>query len=125
GAEAVHHAHDDDQSGDAQCNRPDRKSRHHEDEPLALERHQVALGNHLLISVENHAVRRSSADSIETSSLLPVARYLSSTSPCANPRGPIPSCHGRPIRSIEPSLTPPRSSRSSYSTSTPAAVSLA
>ena len=66
-----------------------------------------------------------SALSMLSSSFSPVARRLSSTVPAAIPRGPTMTCHGRPIRSIEPNLTPPRSSRSSYSVSTPAALSLA
>ena len=38
-----------------------------------------------------------------SSSRSPVARFLSSTVPLAIPRGPITSCQGRPIRSIEAS----------------------
>ena len=56
---------------------------------------------------------RATTASIGRSNFSPVRRSLSSATPAATPRGPMISCHGRPIRSIEPSLTPPRSSRSS------------
>src|SRR5207248_5163877 len=114
GAEAVHHAHDDDQRGNAEHDRADRKPRDDEDEALAFAWKQIAAGEHPLGAVENHApTSLASADSTLSSCFSPVARFLSSTEPVAMPRGPTISCHGRPIRSIDASLAPPRSSRSS------------
>ena len=55
---------------------PDRESGDHEDEALALDRDQVALGDHPLVAVEDHAVSLASADSIESSSRSPVAAVL-------------------------------------------------
>ena len=43
----------------------------------------------------------------------PLARRFSSTVPALRPRGPMVSCHGRPIRSMSANFAPARSSRSS------------
>src|SRR5437868_13668263 len=113
GAEAVHDAHHDDQGGDAQrdCKQTDTGNK--EDEPLARSGQEVAAGEHALGPVEDHAGSPASALSMLSSSRSPVERRFNSTVPAAMPRGPTMTCQGRPIRSIEPSLTPPRSSRSS------------
>ena len=113
GAKAVHHRHDDDQRGDAERDGADAEPGDDEDEPLALAGQEVAPRDHPFVAVEDHAVSLASASSMVSSSFSPVRRFLSSTVPAASPRGPRISCHGRPMRSIEPSLTPPRSSRSS------------
>src|SRR6185369_2141820 len=120
GAEAVHYAHHDDQRRDAERNREQADARDEEDEALALLRQQVTPGEHPLGSVEDHAVSLASALSMLSSSRSPVERRFNSTVPEAIPRGPTINCQGNPIRSMEPSLTPPRSSRSSYSVPTPA-----
>ncbi len=51
-----------------------------------------------------------SAASSDSTSRSPVARCLSSTVPSARPFGPMISCQGMPIRSIEANLAPGRSS---------------
>src|SRR5689334_20537851 len=113
GAEAVHHAHHDDQRGDAERHRDQADAGDEENEPLAFSRKQIASGEHPLGAVEDHAVSLANALSMLSSSRSPVERRFNSTVPAATPRGPTITCQGSPIRSIEPSFTPPRSSRSS------------
>ena len=54
GAEAVHHAHHDDQGGDAEHHRDQADRGDEEDEPLALARQQIAPGDHPLVAGEDH-----------------------------------------------------------------------
>src|SRR3954447_15182891 len=113
GAKAVHDAHHDDQRRDAKRHRNQADAGDEEDETFALAGQQIASGEHPLGAVEDHAVSLANALSRLSSSRSPVERRFNSTVPLAIPRGPMITCHGRPIRSIEPSFTPPRSSRSS------------
>src|SRR5438045_6683087 len=120
-AEAIHHAHDDDQRGHAERYREQADAGDEEDEAFAWPRQQITTGEHALGAVEDHDVSLARALSMLSSSRSPVERPFNSTVPAAIPRGPTITCQGRPMRSIDPSLTPPRSSRSTYRTSTPAA----
>src|SRR5262249_39537605 len=112
-AKAVHDAHDDDQRSNAQCDGDKADARDEENEPLAFPREQIASCEHALAAIEDHEVSFATADSRLNSSRSPVERRFNSTVPLAIPLGPMMTCHGSPMRSIEPSLTPPRSSRSS------------
>jgi hypothetical protein len=113
GPKAVHHAHDDDERGDAESDREQADRCDQKNEALALAGKQVAPSDHPLVGVEDHAASLASADSRLSSSFSPVARRFNSTTPPAIPRGPTMTCQGSPMRSIDPSFTPPRSSRSS------------
>src|SRR5215207_5042529 len=64
GPEAVHHAHDDDQGGDAQRYGADAEAGNDEDEALALGRQQITAGEHSLVAGEDHAVSLARADSM-------------------------------------------------------------
>ena len=135
GAKAVHHAHDDDQCSNAERDRDQADAGDEEDEALALAGKQIASGEHPLGAIEDHkrSIRRgcrnakawsmlaitSTALSAGMSSRWPLRRFLVSIIPWATDFGPTMNCHGRPITSIEPSFTPPRSSRSSYSAMSP------
>ena len=112
-AEPVHDAHDDDQSRDPKrhCHQAD--GRDEEDETFAFSREQVTASEHALGAVEDHPANLANADSTLSSCFSPVSRFLSSTVPAATPRGPTMICHGSPMRSMDASFAPPRSSRSS------------
>ncbi len=56
GAEAVHHAHHDDQRGDAEHHRDEAEPRDDGDERLALARQQIAAGDHAFVARQEHAV---------------------------------------------------------------------
>ncbi len=71
GAKAVHHAHHDDQRGDAEHHRDQADRGDEEDEPLALAREQIAPGDHPLVAGEDHAVSLASA--LSTRQLLALA----------------------------------------------------
>ena len=113
GAEAVHHAHHDDQRGDSKRHGEQADRRDKEDEPFALAGKQVAASDRALVPIEDHSVSLAKADSTLSSCRSPDERRLSSTVPAAIPRGPTISCQGKPIISIVASFAPPRSSRSS------------
>ena len=55
GAKAIHHAHDNNQRGDAEHDRHKADRRDKEDEPLALAGEQIAPCDHAFIGGEDHA----------------------------------------------------------------------
>ena len=107
--EPAHHAHHDDQRGDAERDADQRKDRDDGDEALASPGAQIAAGDRAFEGSE-HALRRASrhgrprvhalwwslrsASSGDTSLRSPVARRFNSTLPAAAPRGPTMICHG-------------------------------
>ncbi len=87
---------------------------------------QSALAAHRFLGrARLQTLSRSSAAAGVIISRVPPARFLTSTLPSARPFGPISTCQGRPIRSAVANLLPARSSRSSYSASTPLALQVA
>ena len=71
GAEAVHHAHHDDQSGDSKRDCADAEAGDDEDEPFALLRQQVPPGDHPLVAVDHAPTSLARADSMLSSELFP------------------------------------------------------
>src|SRR3546814_7704905 len=55
-AEAVHHAHHDDQRGDAEHHRDEADRGDEEDEALALPRKQIAPRDHSFVARKDHAI---------------------------------------------------------------------
>ena len=108
--EAVHHRHDDDQRGDAEHDADEGEAGDDRDEGLAPARTQIAAGKHPFEPGERPgagrkrrprlrclghralllrpAVSRFTAASTLIVSRSPVARRLTSTSPCSSPFGP-------------------------------------
>src|SRR5262249_19447386 len=124
GAEAVHDRHDNDQRRDAEGDAEQREDRDDRDEAFRPPRPQIAESDHPPERAEDHVPNREIAMSSGRSWRAPSRRCFHSIVPAPRPRGPIISWSGRPIKSIAANLAPGDSSRSSYSTSTPALRSL-
>src|SRR3954453_8118783 len=124
GAEAVHDRHDDDQGRDAGRYAEQREDRDDRDEAFLPPRPQIAERDHPFERAEDHVANRCTTASSGRSWRAPLRRCFHSILPAASPRGPMISWSGRPIRSIAANLAPGDSSRSSYSTSSPAPRSL-
>src|SRR5690606_24734439 len=123
GAKPVHHRHDDDEGRHTKHDAEKGDAGDDRDHRLLAPGAQITPGDKTFEMGEGRGssvtprgvghwrtrtLNRFATASMARVSLSPVARFFTSTSPAATPRGPTITCQGRPMRSAVANLAPGR-----------------